>query len=207
MKTISIVPDTLPDRDAYRLLISTVIPRPIAWVSSLGADGSLNLAPFSFFNVINGTPPIVLISVGSRRGQKKDTLRNVEETGEFVVNMVSMDLVDAMNQSSGEWDYEVSEFEMAQLETAASIDVKPPRVAAAKAAMEAKLTRILPLDVEGGSSTLIFGQVVRIHLDETILRPDGLVDADLLQPVARLGGPEYAALGKVFSLDRPVVKR
>jgi flavin reductase (DIM6/NTAB) family NADH-FMN oxidoreductase RutF len=207
MKTISIVPDTLPDRDAYRLLISTVIPRPIAWVSSLGADGSANLAPFSFFNVINGTPPIVMISVGSRRGQKKDTLRNVEETGEFVVNMVSMDLVDAMNQSSGEWDYEVSEFEMAQLETAASIDVKPPRVAAAKAAMEAKLTRILPLDVEGGSSTLIFGQVVRIHLDETILRPDGLVDADLLQPVARLGGPEYAALGKVFSLDRPVVKR
>jgi flavin reductase (DIM6/NTAB) family NADH-FMN oxidoreductase RutF len=204
-KMISILPESRPNRDAYRLLISTVIPRPIAWVSSMGADGSLNLAPFSFFNVVNGTPPVIMISVDSRRGRKKDTLRNIEETGEFVVNMVDLELAEAMNQSSGEWDYDVNEFEVARLATAASVDVRPPRVAAAKAAMEARLTRIIPLDVEGGSSTMILGQVVRLHLREDIMRPDGLVDASLLQPVARLGGPEYASLGEVFSMERPVV--
>lgn len=200
-QTITIVPEELSARDSYRLLISLVVPRPIAWVSSIGADGSLNLAPFSFFNAVSGSPPIVMVSIGQRKGQPKDTLRNVQETGEFVVNMVDRDLAEAMNQTSGEWAYEVDEFELAGLETAPSIEVRPPRVAAAKVALEAKLTQVIP--IEGSTSAMILGRVVRFHIRDGLLRPNGLADAALLQPVARLGGDEYATLGQIFAMARP----
>src|SRR5438552_7631164 len=109
--TASITPTDLHPRDAYRLLISIVVPRPIAWVSSVGADGTLNLAPFSFFNAVGGTPPTVMVSIGRRAGQPKDTLRNVQETGEFVVHIVERALAEAMNRTSGEYEYDVDEFE------------------------------------------------------------------------------------------------
>ncbi len=117
-------PADLQPRDAYRLLISVVVPRPIGWVSTVGADGSLNLAPFSFFNAVGQNT--VMISVGQRKGAAKDTLRNAQETREFVVNIVSEDLAEAMNLTSGEYDYTVNEFDLAKLQTAASIEVKPP---------------------------------------------------------------------------------
>lgn len=202
-QTITIVPDDLSPRDSYRLLISAVVPRPIAWVSSIGADGSLNLAPFSFFNAVSGSPPIVMVSIGQRRGTTKDTLRNVQETGEFVVNIVDQDLAEAMNQTSGEWAYEVDEFELAGLEPVPSVDVRPPRVAVAKVAMEAKLTQVIP--IEGSTSTMILGQVLRFHIRDGLLRPNGLIDPNLLQPVSRLGGDEYATFGQVFSMARPRV--
>jgi flavin reductase (DIM6/NTAB) family NADH-FMN oxidoreductase RutF len=202
-KTISIDPTELPAREAYHLLISIVVPRPIAWVSTVGVDGTLNLAPFSFFNAVGGNPPTVMFSVGRRSGQPKDTLRNVQETGEFVVNLANQALAEAMVQTSGDWSYEVNEFEMAGLELAPSVEVKPPRVAMAPAALEAKLTQVVP--VEGTDSTMILGRVIRYHLREGLLRPNGLVDATLLQPVARLGGNEYATLGQVYSMLRPRV--
>jgi len=202
-KTLSIVPDELPARDAYRLLISVVVPRPIAWVSTIGADGTPNLAPFSFFNGVGGVPPIVMFSVGQRRGAPKDTLRNVHETGEFVINLVSQELAEPMNQTAGEWPYEVNEFDLTGIETVASVDVRPPRVAAAPVAMEGRVTQLVP--VEGTHSTMVLGRVLRYHLREGLLRPDGLVDATLLRPVARLGGDEYATLGDVFSMTRPRV--
>src|SRR5205085_2491231 len=111
MTTIN--PADLSPRDAYRLAISVVIPRPIAWVSSMGADGTLNLAPFSFFNVIGGSPLTIMVSIGQRKGNPKDTLRNVTETGEYVVNIGDESLLHALNQTSGEWSYEVNEFEQA----------------------------------------------------------------------------------------------
>jgi flavin reductase (DIM6/NTAB) family NADH-FMN oxidoreductase RutF len=199
--TLSIVPDELPPRDAYRLLISVVVPRPIAWVSTIGADGTPNLAPFSFFNAVGGVPPIIMFSVGQRRGTAKDTLRNVRETGEFVVNLVSQELGEAMNQTSGEWPYEVNEFELAGLATGPSVDVRPPRVAAAPVAMEARVTQIVP--VEGTYSTMVLGQVLRYHIRDGLLRPNGLVNATLLRPLARLSGDEYATLGDVFAMPRP----
>ncbi len=201
--TISIVPADLEPRDAYRLLISVVVPRPIGWVSTVGADGKLNLAPFSFFNGVANYPPTVMISVGQRQGNPKDTLRNVRETGEFVVNIVDETMAGRMNQTSGEWSYEVNEFELAGLATAASIDVRPPRVAAAPVALEVKATQIVP--VQDTRYTLILGQVVRFHLRQGLLRPNGLVDPELLRPVARLGGDEYATLGRVFGMTRPKV--
>src|SRR5512139_3828236 len=126
---ISIVPTDLHPRDAYRLLISVVIPRPIGWASTIGADGSLNLAPFSFFNAVSNMPLTVMISVGQRTGHPKDTLRNARETGEFVINIVNAELAEAMNQTSGEWPYDVNEFDRAGVTPAPSVDVRPPRVA------------------------------------------------------------------------------
>src|SRR5512135_3926070 len=124
---ISFVPTDLDPRAAYRLLISVVVPRPIGWTSTIGVDGSLNLAPFSFFNAVGGNPPTILISVGQRKGDPKDTFRNIQDTGEFVVNIVNEELAHAMNETSGEWAYHIDEFERAHVTPLPSIDVKPPR--------------------------------------------------------------------------------
>ncbi|MFN8594680.1 MAG: flavin reductase family protein [Anaerolineae bacterium] len=197
----TIVPSDLDPRDAYRLLISAVVPRPIGWASTIGADGSLNIAPFSFFNAVSNMPLTVMISVGQRRGQPKDTLRNARETGEFVINIVDEDLAAAMNTTSGEWAYDVNEFDRAGLATAPSLDVKPPRVAAAPIALECKVTQIVP--VQDTTYTLILGRVLRFHIRSGLLRPNGQIDATLLKPVARLSGDEYATLGRVFEMQRP----
>jgi flavin reductase (DIM6/NTAB) family NADH-FMN oxidoreductase RutF len=199
--TISIVPAEMDPRAAYRLLTSIIVPRPIAWVSTLGADGSRNLAPFSFFNGVGGTPPTVMVSIGQRQGQPKDTLRNIQETGEFVVNIVTQHLAEAMNLTSGEYPYDQDEFDLARLETASSLDVRPPRVAQAAAALEVRATQIVP--VVDTTYTLVIGRVLRYHLQEGLLRPNGLVDPILLNPVARLGGDEYALLSTIFELKRP----
>ena len=111
-KSISITPSELPPREASRLMLSIIAPRPIAWVSSMGADGSLNLAPFSFFTAVSANPPTVMIAVGARKGVPKDTLRNVQETSEFVIHIVDETLAEAMNLTSGEWEYGVNEFEL-----------------------------------------------------------------------------------------------
>ena len=198
---ISIVPGDLQPRAAYQLLISAVVPRPIGWASTIGSDGTLNIAPFSFFNAVGGTPPTVMISVGQRLGRPKDTLRNAQETGEFVINIVSEELAAAMNETSGEWDYEVNEFERAGLSTTPSIDVRPPRVANAQVALECKVTQIVP--VLETTYTLILGRVLRYHIRDGLLRPNGLIDAKLLKPVARLADNEYATLDKVFEMIRP----
>lgn len=201
IKSISMTPDDLPPREASRLMLSIVAPRPIAWVSSRGADGSLNLAPFSFFTAVSANPPIAVIAVGARQGKPKDTLRNVQETGEFVIHIVDETLAEAMNLTSGEWEYGINEFEVARLETLPSLEVKPPRVAAAPVAMEAKLVQIVP--VEDTSSTLILGRILRYHLRADLLRPNGLIDPSLLRPITRLGGAEYATIGRVFEMSRP----
>ncbi len=206
-RMITLAPENMEPRDAYKIMLSVIVPRPIAWISSLGADGTVNLAPYSFFSGVSGHPPVVMFSVSQRSarfgGGVKDTLRNVQETGEFVVNVVNEPLVEAMNQTAGEWDYGVSEFEQAGLATAPSVVVKPPRVAAAPVAMEAKVHQVVPVD--GSNNTMVLGRIVRYHIREDLLRSEGLVDAALMRPVARLGGPEYARLGEVFSLERPQV--
>jgi flavin reductase (DIM6/NTAB) family NADH-FMN oxidoreductase RutF len=198
---LTIVPTDLDPRDAYRLLISAVVPRPIGWASTIGANGTLNIAPFSFFNAVSNMPLTVMISVGQRKGQPKDTLRNAQETGEFVINIVDENLAAAMNITSGEWAYEVNEFDRAGLEIASSIDVRPPRVAAAPIALECKVTQIIP--VQDTTYTLILGRVLRFHVRSDLLRPNGAIDAALLKPVARLSGDEYTTLGRVFEMKRP----
>lgn len=198
----TLVPADLPPRDAYRLMISLIVPRPIAWVSTQGLDGTLNLAPYSFFNGVAGNPPTVMVAFGQRRGTPKDSLRNIQETGEFVVNIVGAELAEAMNRTSGDYAYGIDEFDLAGVETAPSIDVRPPRVALAPAALEVRATQFIP--VEETSYTVVFGRVLRYHLREGLLRPNGLADPRLLNPVARLGGDEYALLGELFELRRPI---
>jgi len=197
----SIVPTDLDPREAYRLLISVVVPRPIGWASTIGADGTLNLAPFSFFNAVSNMPLTVMISVGQRKGQPKDTLRNAQETGAFVINIVDEALAAAMNVTSGEWAYDVNEFDRAGVTPTASIDVPPPRVAEAPVALECKVTQIVP--VIDTTYTMILGRVLRFHIRSDLLRPNGAVDALRLRPLARLSGDEYAALGRVFEMKRP----
>ena len=201
--TISITPGDLHPRDAYRLMLSIVVPRPIAWVSTLGSDGTINLAPFSFFNAVGGTPPTIMVSIGERTGKPKDTLRNVLETGEFVVHISNEALVVQMNETSGDWAYGDNEFELADLTQVPSIDVKPPRIADAPVAMECKATQIVP--VSETHYTLVLGQVLRYHIREDLLGQDGLVKSLDLGAVARLGGDEYTAIDRVFALSRPRV--
>lgn len=200
---LEIDPASLDPRDAYRLFASVVVPRPIAWVSTVGSDGTRNVAPFSFFNAVGGNPPTVMFSVGSRSGQAKDTLRNARETGEFVVHIVDEAIAERMNRTSGEWSYDVDEFEQAELATLPSRVVAPERIAEAAIAMEGKVTQIIP--VEGTQYTMVVGRIVRYHVRSDLLRESGLVDAPRLRPVARLGGDEYATIGGVFEMLRPRV--
>ncbi len=199
---LEIDPASLDPRDAYKLFVSCVVPRPIGWMSTVGSDGTLNVAPFSFFNAV-GNPPTVMVAVGARSGQPKDTLRNARETGEFVVHIVDEALAERMNRTSGEWPYDVDEFERADLATAPSSVVTPERIAEAAVAMEGKVTQIVP--VEGTTYTMIVGRIVRYHVRADLLREGGLVDALRLRPIARLGGDEYVTVGDVFEMLRPRV--
>ncbi len=180
-------------RDFYRLLTSVVVPRPIAWVSSTSSDGIDNLAPHSFFNVACHWPPIVqFTSVG-----RKDTLRNVEETGEFVVNLASEPLLVQVNATATEFPRGVSEFDEVGIEREPSLRVKPPRVAASPVALECRLHSTLRL----GDSTVVFGSVVHAAVAAEVL-VDGHAEFDLLRPLARLGKAEWALPGEVVSVDR-----
>jgi flavin reductase (DIM6/NTAB) family NADH-FMN oxidoreductase RutF len=201
--TISIDPDDLEGRDPYRLLISVIIPRPIGWVSTLGSDGSLNLAPYSFFNGVSGSPPTVMFSVGQRAGQPKDTLRNIKETGECVINLADRALAERMVRTAGEWEYGINEFDMAELETAPSDLVKPPRVAAAPIAMEARLLQLVP--VPDTTNTIVLARVIRFQIREGLLLPKGTVDPVEFDPIARLGRADYTTLGEVMTIFRPKV--
>lgn len=189
---------------AYRLLTSALIPRPIAWVSTLSQGGAPNLAPYSFFNAVASDPLTVMFSAGSRDdGAPKDSLRNAQETGEFVVNLADEALAEALNHTSGAWAHGADEFAEAGLEKAPSSLVAPPRVALAPVALECRVSQIVP--VEGSRSTMVLGHVLAIQVRRDLLGDDSLIVAERYQPIARLGRSEYSTLGRVFSLARPKI--
>jgi flavin reductase (DIM6/NTAB) family NADH-FMN oxidoreductase RutF len=202
MSFISLDPRELSHRDAGYLMNGLVVPRPIAWVSTLSADGIANLAPHSYFMAVSYAPMMVMfVSSHSSRHHpegRKDSLRNAAATGEFVVNFVASSLIFPMNQTSAEVPPEIDEFALAALEKAPSRHVKPPRVAAAKAAFECRLHRI----VEIGDGSVVFGEVLYAHIDEKVWS-GGRIDVRELDPLSRLGGSSYAKLGEVFSMRRP----
>ncbi|GAA0772397.1 flavin reductase family protein [Roseibium denhamense] len=180
-----------------------VAPRPIGWISTLDADGKPNLAPYSFFNCVCDTPPIVMFSSSNY----KDSAANVDATGEFVCNMASFDLKDEMNQSSAAVPHGTSEFDLAGLEMAQSELVKAPRVARAVTALECKhlqTVRMKDLDGADTNSWVVFGQVVGVHIDDQVI-VDGLVDVTRYKPLSRLGYMDYAAVTEVFQMGRPKV--
>jgi flavin reductase (DIM6/NTAB) family NADH-FMN oxidoreductase RutF len=190
--------------EAYRWLASTVTPRPIAWVSSLSAEGVSNLAPFSFFQVISDQPPTLMVNVGSRDdGSLKDTLRNVQATGELVIQLVSFAQAEAMNASAAMLAHGVSEFEHCGIASEPSLRVRPPRVAGAVVTFECALAEAMPYPREQPNCHLIFARVLLAHVDDAVLNAQGRVDASKLDLVGRLGGTSYLRTRELFELQRP----
>lgn len=193
-----------PVLDVYRAIVSIVTPRPIAWVTTVGPDGSLNLAPFSFFNAFGANPPVVVFSPCRRRdGSTKDTLRNVEATGEFVLNAAVESLSEPMNQTSKELPYGESEIEWAGLTQVPSIKVRPPRIAESPVHMECTVHSIIPVGSGPISANLVIGQVVMIHISENVLDERGQIDPRKLRTIARLGSDYYCRSTDLFELPRP----
>jgi flavin reductase (DIM6/NTAB) family NADH-FMN oxidoreductase RutF len=195
----------LTNRERYQLLTSLVVPRPIAWVSTRSEAGAANIAPFSYFAALSATPFLVGISVGSRGGGPKDTLRNVRATGAFCVNLATESQLDQMNETSGEYGPDVDEFAHAGLELAEAEAVSAPYVADCPAVLECRLHQEVPLG--DAANTLLIGEVVRVRLAEGVALSPGscFVDHDTLHPVARLWGDHYALLGEIRSRSRPRV--
>ncbi|REE04851.1 flavin reductase family protein [Citricoccus nitrophenolicus] len=192
-------PATLGDRETTLLVKSILIPRPIAWVGTVDAHGTANLAPHSFFTMVSEEPPIVMFSSTSR----KDTLTNVESTGEFTISLVSRPQFEVANQTSARYAPEVSEFEAAGIEAEPSAVVVPPRVAGSPAVMECTVERI----IEVGGNHMVLGRVVQVAVDTDTLHTDArgrtLPLANRLDPLTRLGRNEWGTLGEVLAIDRP----
>ncbi|MGA7908847.1 MAG: flavin reductase family protein [Candidatus Sulfotelmatobacter sp.] len=206
-------PSELSYRDLYALLLNSVAPRPIAWVSTVSASGQPNLAPFSFFNAVCVDPPLLAFAPGFRQpkqagadhGETKDTLRNVRETREFVVNLVTYELVEAMNITSGDYDASVNEFELAKLTPSPSKIVRPPRVAESPVSFECKLHQILDFSPKPTSSSLVIGEIVSIHMNDAHMK-DGKLDRNSLDLIGRMGGIQYTRTTQRFELARPKIK-
>jgi len=190
----------------YKLLSGLVVPRPIGFASTLSAEGVFNLAPFSFFIAITPSPPHVAISVGTRSGQTKDTLSNIRHTGEFVINTVSAEIVEQMNQTSGDWPPESSEFGVSGLTPVPSDIVRPPRVAEAPANMECVARQVIPVGGPPYGAHLVISEVVRFHVLDELVQERGNIDLRALQAVGRLAGTWYCSTDNQFELDRPVVE-
>ena len=202
-------PASLTSTQRYRWLISLIVPRPIAWVSTRGRDGTHNLAPFSFFMGVSSEPPVLALALSRREGAPKDTARNILESGEFVVNAAGEDAAEAINLSSGDWAPDVDEFALADVATAPSHLVSPPRVATAAFALECRLHQAIPIGVEPRETLLVLGEIVWMHVRDDVLEDADdadqarLADPGRLRPLARLGRNLYTRLGPLLALDRP----
>ena len=182
----------------YRFMIALILPRPIAFVSTVGSNGAFNVAPFSYFNAITNRPPLVGISINRRGGEPKDTLHNIRETGDFVVNAVNEPLLEQVVRASGDWPRDVDEFRLTGLTPVESDLVNSPRVGESPASLECRLFRI----VELGDAFFTVGEIVRGHVDDAVLT-DGRVDVAKLKPVGRLGGDGYSVVREVVYHARP----
>lgn len=189
----------------YKILTGLVVPRPIAWVSSRSPEGVNNLAPFSFFVAITPSPPYIAISIGERGGTTKDTLRNLQAAGDFVVNTVTAEVVEAMNTTSGDWPPEVSEFDVAGLTAIPSDLVSAPRIEEAVANMECVLRQILPVGGPPYGAHLVIAEVVRVHVRDGLVLERGRIDLHALHAVGRLAGSTYASTDAQYDLPRPVI--
>jgi flavin reductase (DIM6/NTAB) family NADH-FMN oxidoreductase RutF len=208
-------PSELGPDEVDSILLNAVAPRPIAWVSTLSASGQPNLAPFSYFNVVCSSPPLLAFAPSMREpkqsagtiqpaGDPKDTLRNVRETKEFVVNVVTYDLAEAMNLSSGDYDATVNEFDVAKLASAPSRLVSPRRVAESPVSFECKLYQILDFNPGPDGGSLVIGEIVSIHCNEQYLK-EGRLDRNSLDLIGRMGGRQYTRTAQRFEMARPKV--
>ncbi len=195
-------PATLTSQERYKLIIGSVLPRPIAWVSSMDAEGRLNLAPFSYFTAVCATPMTLLFCPGVHPwGERKDTWRNIEAVPEFVINLTNEETAEAMNLSATILPAGESEFAWAGLTPAPSQTIRVPRVVEAPIAFECRLQRIVVVSDRPGGGAAIFGEVQAVHIRDDIYR-DGYVDRDAFRPIGRLAGNDYTRIGEVFRMSR-----
>ncbi len=204
-------PAEISHSELYSIMLNSVAPRPIAWVSTASAAGEFNLAPFSFFNAVCIDPPLLAFAPAFRQSQvdigsgvAKDTLRNVRETKEFVVNLVTYELAEAMNVTSGEYDATVNEFDLAKVSPQPSTMVRPPRVGESPVSFECTLHQILEFSPAPTSSSLVIGRIVAIHVNDAHLK-DGKLDRNSLDLIGRMGGMQYTRTQQRFEMVRPKV--
>jgi len=194
----------VPPRDVYDWMIRTILPRPIAWVSTISSAGKTNLAPFSFFQGVTSNPPtLMFVPVNARDGSKKDTVRNIEEVGEFVVNLVSYALAETMNSTAATLPYGESEFEKFDIAPAVSERVRPPRVMAAPVSFECALDRIVCIGEGPLAANVVFGRILLMHVSDAVLDAAGKPDAAKLDLIGRMGGETYSRTTERFDLKRP----
>lgn len=206
---MEISPFQIEDKERYKLLVGSVVPRPIALVSTISAKGEPNLAPFSFFTIAAYNPMLIVffpLRYKSKSEQHvKDTVRNIRETAEFVVNITTESMAEAVNLAGGAYEFSADEFVISGLAKEKSKVIKPFRVKESPIHLECRLHKMLTLSEEEGGSDAIFGEVIHMHVNDRIIK-DHKIDVKALKPVARLGGPQWSKLGEVFTLERPIVK-
>jgi flavin reductase (DIM6/NTAB) family NADH-FMN oxidoreductase RutF len=185
-------------------MTSSILPRPIAWVSTISPDGRVNLAPFSFFQGVTANPPtLMFVPVNNREGGKKDTVRNIELVPEFVVNLVPFALASKMNDTAALLPYGESEFSAFGVEAAASVKVRPPRVAASPVSFECSLDRFVHIGEGPLAANVVFGRILAAHVRDDVIGADGYPDAARMDLVGRLGAEAYTTTRDTFSLERP----
>lgn len=196
----------ISQRDLYKFMIGGIVPRPIAFVSTISAQGQLNLAPFSFYNGVSSNPPCVVFSITRNNDDsKKDTLKNIEETKELVINSVAEWMAEPMNHCSANFPHGVSEFEKSGLTPLKSDRVKPPRVKESPLQFECTLEKLVEIgDGTVGSATLVIARILKVHVHKPAFQ-NGHVILDELKPIARLGGIGYARVTDTFELARPEI--
>jgi flavin reductase (DIM6/NTAB) family NADH-FMN oxidoreductase RutF len=193
-------------KDNHRLMIGSIVPRPIAFVSTKSKNGILNLAPFSYFNGVCSNPPTIMFAPARRGydGLTKDTLNNIRDTEEFVVNIVSEEIVEPMVACATDFEKEVNEFEVSGLTPVDSVKVAPPCVKESKVSFECRLQTIVPVgQAEPGGGFVVIGNIVMFHVDDDVYR-DGRIDLDALKPVGRLAGNNYSRINDVFTIFRQI---
>lgn len=202
---MKIDPASLDAKEVHELLMGCVAPRPIAFVSTIGENGVYNVAPFSCFTLMSMQPAIVGFAIGHRRGGgKKDTLVNIEYSGDFVVNVVSEPIAQAMNQAAGNYPIDVDEFKEAGLTPVASNRVRPPRVAESPIQLECRLMQIMEFGMLPHIHNFVVGEILIVHVQDDLLA-DGVIKADRVKAIGRLGEDFYCRTQDVFEMKRPVV--
>jgi flavin reductase (DIM6/NTAB) family NADH-FMN oxidoreductase RutF len=194
----------LPPREVYGWMTTVIAPRPIAWVSTIATNGRTNLAPFSFFQGVTSNPPtLMFVPVNNRDGQPKDTVRNIQQVPEFVINVVSYALAGPMNATSATLPYGESEAEKFGIAMTPSTKVRPPRVAAAPVAFECTLDRIVNIGEGPLAAHVVFGRIQLVHLSDTVVGADGRIDSAKLDLIGRLSGDLYCRTTERFAIKRP----
>ncbi len=186
----------LNPEQTYRLMSGIIVPRPIAWISSVNAHGVVNLAPFSCYTFVSNQPPMIGVNIGRKAGERKDTGRNIMENGHFVVNIADETLLDPLHESAHEHPPEVSEAELLGLEVLSGTVIATPRLAAAPISLECRLHSVTPFGNTGAE--FYVGEVVMFHIREGLMQ-DGKIDTGKLRPICRIGGPNYASLGEIIT--------